>query len=284
MPDFLLEIGTEEIPARMIAAAQEELRRRVGELLARERLAPSGEVSQLDTPRRLAVLASAIPSAQPDVVEQLTGPSVNVAFKDGQPTPAAQAFAKKAGVDVSALERVTTPKGEYLAAKVTKKGRSAADILAESLPKEIGSIYWPKNMYWRKTSERFVRPVRWLVAMLDDQVVPLEFDGIRAGNQSRGHRILAKADVRIPQAGTDYVEALRSAKVLGRAEREHQIRKALDAAARTIHGARWREDKGLLDTVVNLTEWPSAILGSFDPEFLELPEEVLVTVMRDHQK
>jgi glycyl-tRNA synthetase beta chain len=284
MPDFLLEIGTEEIPARMIAAAQDELRRRVGELLQRERLAPTGDISELDSPRRLAVLASGIPSAQPDVSEQLTGPSVSVAFKDGQPTPAAQAFAKKAGVDVAALDRVTTPKGEYLAAKVTKKGRTAAEILAESLPKEIGSVYWPKNMYWRKTSERFVRPVRWLVAMLDDQVVPLEFDGIRAGGQSRGHRILAKADVRIRRAGADYVEALRSAKVLGRAEREHHIRKALDAAARTVPGARWREDKALLDTVVNLTEWPSAILGSFDPEFLELPEEVLVTVMRDHQK
>jgi glycyl-tRNA synthetase beta chain len=284
MPDFLLEIGTEEIPARMIAAAQDELRRRVSELLARERLAPTGDISELDSPRRLAVLAAGIPSAQPHVTEQLTGPSVSVAYKDGQPTPAAHAFAKKAGVDVSTLDRVTTPKGEYLAAQVTKKGRTAADILAESLPKEIGSIYWPKNMYWRKTSERFVRPVRWLVAMLDDQVVPLEFDGIRAGNESRGHRILAKTEVRIPRAGADYVEALRSAKVLGRPEREHQIRKALDAAARIIPGARWREDKALLDTVVNLTEWPSAILGNFDPEFLELPEEVLVTVMRDHQK
>src|SRR6476619_1255510 len=147
MPDFLLEIGTEEIPARMIAAAQQELRRRVGELLERERLAPSGEVSQLDTPRRLAVLASGIPVAQPDVTEQLTGPSVNVAYKDGQPTPAAQAFAKKAGVDVSVLEKVATPKGQYLAAKVTRKGRGAGEILAEALPKEIGSIYWPKNMY-----------------------------------------------------------------------------------------------------------------------------------------
>jgi glycyl-tRNA synthetase beta chain len=284
MPDFLLEIGTEEIPARMIAAAQDELRRRVGELLQRERLAPATELMQLDTPRRLAVLATGIPPSQPDVTEQLTGPSVSVAYKDGQPTPAAHAFAKKAGVDVSALERVSTPKGEYLAAKVTKKGRSAAEILAESLPKEIGSIYWPKNMYWRKPNERFVRPVRWLVAMLDDEVVPLEFDGVRAGSESRGHRILAKAEVRIPRAGSDYIEALRSAKVLGRGEREQRIRKALDAAARTIPGARWREDKVLLDTVVNLTEWPSAILGSFDPEFLELPEEVLVTVMRDHQK
>jgi glycyl-tRNA synthetase beta chain len=284
MPDFLLEIGTEEIPARMIPAAQEDLQRRVIELLKRERLSAAGKVSYLDTPRRLSVLASGVPAAQPDITEQVTGPSVSVAFKDGQPSPAAHAFAKKTGVDVAQLEMTTTPKGEYLAATVTKKGRSAAEILTESLPKEIASIYWPKNMFWRKPSERFVRPVRWLVAMLDDEVVPLQFGGIRAGNQSRGHRILSSGPVPIPRAGDSYVEALRQAKVLSRDAREQQIRKALDAATRTIPGARWREDKTLLDTVVNLTEWPSVILGNFDPEFLELPDEVLVTVMRDHQK
>jgi glycyl-tRNA synthetase beta chain len=120
--------------------------------------------------------------------------------------------------------------------------------------------------------------------MLDDQVILLEFDGVRAGKTSRGHRILFDGDVTIPRAGSAYVESLRAAKVLGRSEREHQIRKALDAATRTLPGGRWREDKALLDTVVNLTEFPSVILGSFDPQFLALPEEVLVTVMRDHQK
>jgi glycyl-tRNA synthetase beta chain len=139
-------------------------------------------------------------------------------------------------------------------------------------------------MFWRKPNERFVRPVRWLVAMLDDQILPLEFGGIQASNQSRGHRILASSSVTVSSAGAPYVEALRAAKVLNRAEREQRIRKALDAATRTIPGARWREDAVLLETVVNLTEWPSAILGSFEREFLELPEEVLVTVMRDHQK
>jgi len=129
----------------------------------------------------------------------------------------------------------------------------------------------------------FVRPVRWLVAMLDEQVVPLELFGIAAGKASRGHRIIGSDAVSITKPSA-YVEALRGAKVLGGAEREQVIRKALDAATRTIPGARWREDKPLLATVVNLTEFPSAILGSFDPEFLELPEEVLVTVMRDHQK
>src|SRR6202158_5564470 len=284
MPDFLLEIGCEEVPARMIDAASLELRERVHRLLDRERLLPAGALTWLDTPRRLAVMATNIPSAQPDVIEQVTGPSVSVAFKDGQPTPAAQAFAKRAGVDVSQLQRSTTPKGEYLSAKITKNGRFAGEILAETLPKEISSIYWPKNMYWRKPSERFVRPVRWLVAMLDGEVIPLEFDGVRAGNQSRGHRILADGSVSIPRAGTAYVASLERAKVLSREQREKQIRKTLDAATCTIPGARWREDQSLLDTVVNLTEWPFAIRGAFDPEFLELPEEVLVTVMRDHQK
>src|SRR5271165_1269571 len=284
MPDFLLEIGCEEIPARMIDAASQELRERVTALLQRERLATAGTITHFDTPRRLALLVPGIPASQPDVTEQISGPSVNVAYKDGQPTPAAQAFAKKAGVDVAQLEKITTPKGEYLSASVTKKGRGASEILAESLPKELSSIYWPKNMYWRKPNERFVRPVRWLVALLDSETIPLEFDGIRAGKSYRGHRILFDGAVTIPRAGEGYVGALRAAKVLGRAEREHQIRKALDAATRTIPGARWREDKALLDTVVNLTEFPSAILGGFDPQFLALPEEVLVTVMRDHQK
>jgi glycyl-tRNA synthetase beta chain len=284
MPDFLLEVGCEEIPARMIDAASLDLRERVHKLLERERLSPTGAISTFDSPRRLAFLAAAIPAAQADLTELVTGPSASVSFKDGLPTPAAHAFAKKAGVDVSELERVATSKGEYLAAKVTKKGRLATEVLCELLPKEINSIYWPKNMYWRKPSEKFVRPVRWLVALLDREVIPLEFDGIRAGNESRGHRSLGEGPIRIPSAGASYVDALRAARVLGRDEREHQIRKALDAATRTIPGARWREDKSLLDTVVNLTEFPSVILGSFDQEFLELPEEVLVTVMRDHQK
>ncbi|HKR97796.1 MAG TPA: glycine--tRNA ligase subunit beta, partial [Candidatus Angelobacter sp.] len=147
-----------------------------------------------------------------------------------------------------------------------------------------GSIYWPKNMYWRKTSERFVRPVRWLVAILGDQVVPMEFGGAKAGKQTYGHRILSSSAPQISDP-KEYKETLAAAHVLvDSGEREYKIRKALDAATRTVPGARWREDAELLKTVVNLTEWPSAILGSFDQQFLSLPEEVLVTVMRDHQK
>src|SRR6202453_881325 len=282
MADFLLEIGCEEIPARMIEAASRELRERLHALLVRE-LEPAGVISHLDTPRRLAVLAPHMPTSQPDITEQVSGPSVQVAYANGQPTPAAHAFAKKVGVDVGKLERLSTPKGEYLAATITRKGRSAAEILAENLPKEISTLYWPKNMYWRKRGELFVRPVRWLVAMLDGQVVPLESFGIIAGKTSRGDRIISGGPV-VSSKPSAYVEALRSAKVLGAAEREQAIRKELDAATRPIPGARWREDKPLLATVINLTEFPSAILGSFDAEFLDLPEEVLVTVMRDHQK
>ena len=283
MADFLLEIGCEEIPARMIDAASQELRARVGAMLARERLS-GGDISVFDTPRRLALMVPGIPAAQADVTEQIAGPALSHAYKDGQPTQAAHSFAKKAGVDVTQLEKITTPKGEYLSAKVTKKGRSASEILAESLPKEISSIYWPKNMYWRKPGELFVRPVRWVVAMLDEETIPLEFDGVRARKVTRGHRFLSGGAIEIPRAGSAYVDGLRAAKVLGRGEREQRIRKALDAATRTIPDARWREDQALLDTVVNLTEFPSVILGSFDSQFLELPEEVLVTVMRDHQK
>ena len=283
MPDFLIEVGCEEIPARMIEGASRELRERLSTLLERERLVPSGAITTLDTPRRLAVVAPGIPAAQADVTEQVTGPSAQVAFKGDQPTSAAHAFAKKVGVDVGKLKTISTPKGDYLAATVTRKGRAAAEVLAEALPKEIAALYWPKNMYWRKRGEVFVRPVRWLVAMLDEQVIPMELFGIAAGNTSRGHRIIGSETFKIPRASA-YVEALRGAKVLGAAEREQVIRKALDAATRTIPGTRWREDKPLLATVVNLTEYPSVILGAFDREFLVLPEEVLVTVMRDHQK
>ncbi len=285
MADFLLEIGTEEIPARMIGSATEELQRRMGELVARERLSGAPSVEAFSSPRRIAVIVHGLLPSQPDVAEQLLGPGAAHAYKDGKPTQAAVAFAKKIGVDVGELTTATTPKGEYVAANVLRKGRPARELLTELVPKEIAALYWAKNMYWRPGKpERFVRPVRWLVALLGDEIVPVEFGGITAGRTSRGHRILTSAPVELASPAA-YAESLRAAHVLpAYSEREHRIRKALDAATRQIPGARWREDKGLLDTVVNLTEAPSVILGNFDREFLALPEEVLVTVMRDHQK
>lgn len=283
----MLEIGLEEVPARMIAGAEAELGRRVNELLTRERLLSSGaKLTTYSTPRRLAVLVEGVLASQADTEEQLTGPSWKVAFKDGAPTAAAEAFAKKAGVAVAALEKVTNAKGEYVGATVKRQGRAASELLAAELPKEVAGIYWAKNMYWRAGKpERFVRPVRWVVALLDAAVVPLEIAGIKAGNASRGHRILhGEAPVTLAKA-TDYAEALRKAFVaVDVAERKWSICKALDSATRTVAGARWREDEPLIETVVHLTEWPSVVLGNFEPEYLALPEEVLVTVMRDHQK
>src|SRR5215469_10942429 len=227
MPDFLLEIGTEEIPARMIDSARDELARRTSDLLIREHLAETPAVEAYSTPRRLAVLVLGISTQQPDTQEQLTGPSLKIAYKDGAPTQAAEAFARKAGIPVASLERVTTSRGEYLAATVEKKGCSASDILTELLPKEIAGLYWAKSMYWRgKNAERFVRPVRWMVSLLDDQVVPVEFGGITAGHTSQGHRILSSGAVKINKPD-DYRAKLGHAYVtVSPADREHAIRKA----------------------------------------------------------
>jgi glycyl-tRNA synthetase beta chain len=287
MADFLLEIGLDEVPARMIAGAEAELGQRVSDLLKRERLlGPKAKLTTYSTPRRLAVLVEDVLASQADSEEQLTGPSWKVAFKDGAPTKAAEAFAKKAGVAVEALEKITNAKGEYVGATVKRQGVAAPQVLSAELPKEVLSLYWAKNMYWRAGKpERFVRPVRWVVALLDAAVVPVEIAGIAAGNVSRGHRILHGADPVVLDSPKSYVEALRKAYVMvDVAERRQTIRKALDAATRTVPGARWREDEPLIETVVHLTEWPSVVLGTFESEYLELPEEVLVTVMRDHQK
>jgi glycyl-tRNA synthetase beta chain len=287
MAELLLEIGLEEIPARMIAAAQAELATRVRELVTRGRLTDSAlVVRSYSTPRRLAVHVTGLAAAQADTEETLTGPAWSIAFKNGEPTPAAHAFAKKAGVAVELLEKVTTPKGEYVSAVAHRAGRAAAEVLAAELPKEIGALAWPKNMYWRAGKpERYVRPVKWLLALIDHAILPVSFAGVHAGNLTYGHRILHGAHAVTVNHPGEYLSALEGAKVVADvAARRHTIRKALDHATRTVTNARWREDEPLIETVVHLTEWPSVVLGGFEPEYLALPEEVLVTVMRDHQK
>ena len=287
MTGFLLEIGLDEVPARMIAGAEAELGRRVNDLLTRERLLEAGsKLTTYSTPRRLAVLVEGVLASQADTEEKLTGPSWKVAFKDGAPTKAAEAFANKAGVAVEALEKVTNAKGEYVGATVKRLGRKTAELLAAELSKEVLAIYWAKNMYWRAGKpERFVRPIRWIVALLDSAVVPLEIAGIKAGNASRGHRILHGESPVVIDSPSSYSKNLLAASVVvDVVARRQLIRKALDAATRIVPGAKWREDEALIETVVHLTEWPSVVLGDFEQEYLALPEEVLVTVMRDHQK
>ena len=272
----------------MIAGAEAEFGRRVHDLLTRERLLEDGAtVKTYSTPRRLAVLVEGVRAAQADVEEKLTGPSWNVAFKDGAATKAAEAFAKKAGVAVDALEKVTTAKGEYVGATVKRAGKAAAEILAVDLPKEVlGDLLGEEHVLARGQAGAVCAP-----------------GALGCGNAGFGQLCrwrLRGSRLRMPAAGIaslhgdapvvigsakEYAEALRGANVVvDVAERRQVIRKALDKVTRTVAGARWREDEGLVETVTHLTEWPSVILGDFEAEYLALPEEVLVTVMRDHQK
>ena len=287
MPDLLLEIGLEEVPARMIASAQAELLKRILALLTREQLVPANPTAHAySTPRRLAVLIKDVLAQQPDITEDTTGPAVKIAFKDGQPTPAAEAFARKSGVAVSELRTISTPKGDYLAATTLKRGRTAAEVLAAELPKEIAALYWAKNMRWIPGSnEKFVRPVLWLVCLLGEEVVPITFAGRTAGRATYGHRVLSNGEPFEIQTPSSYLAQLEGEYILADVEsRRQKIRKALDKVTRTIPNARWREDEALVDAVTHLTEWPDVLLGNFEPAYLTLPEEVLVTVMRDHQK
>ena len=291
MAEFLFEIGLEEVPARMLAGAERELRERVVAMLRRERLVVAGpgaeaEVRSFATPRRLAVLVGGVTERQEDSREEMMGPSAKLAFKDGVAGPAAVAFAKKAGVAVEALERVETAKGEYVRAVVRKPGRTAAEVIAAELPRELAGMYWAKTMRWRTGSpERFVRPVRWMLALLGDAVVPVGFAGKTAGRVTYGHRVLyGDEPVEIGAAG-EYEGVLSRAFVVADLEtRRQRVRKALDRVCRQVEEARWREDHELVETVTQLTEWPTVVMGGFEAEYLALPEEVLVTVMRDHQK
>jgi glycyl-tRNA synthetase beta chain len=305
--DLLFEIGLEEVPARMIAGAQAELGQRVIHMLSAARLVDlqgshvkagdgglliDGEqvVKTFSTPRRLAVHVKNVSSKQEDSAETITGPSTSIAYKEGVPTAAAHAFAKKAGVAIEELTTVRNAKGEYLSATLRRKGRAAAEVIAEQMPKELAGLYWAKTMYWRagRRPERFVRPVRWLLCMLGSEVVPVSFGGFTAGNTTRGHRVLA-GDAAIAIDGAEnllveYEQALLKAFVIPDVEaRRHRIRRSLDRVCREIPHTRWREDHALVEKLTHLTEWPSVIAGEFEREYLELPEEVLVTVMRDHQ-
>lgn len=286
MADFLFELGLEEVPARMLASAEAELARRTEDLLRRERLlGDDAVVESYSTPRRLAVLVHGVLALQDDREEELLGPPVKAAYRDGKPTAAADAFAKKAGLSVSELRTVTNAKGEYLAATAKRAGRSFAAIVADELPKELAAIYWAKSMYWRPGKpERFVRPVQWMLASLDGDVVPLEWAGHTAGDVTFGHRVLHGSQPVSVKKPNEYSVQLTQVNVLPRVEeRRHRIRKELDRVCRSVPGARWREDHALVDKVTHMTEWPSVIMGTFETQYLRLPSEVLVTVMRDHQ-
>jgi glycyl-tRNA synthetase beta chain len=285
MPDFLLEIGCEEIPARMLKAGSDRLGNNIAAAMQHADFPVDLAHGKIfSTPRRISVYLPDLPAREPDIERNEVGPSWKIAFMNGAPTPAAEAFAKKHGAAVSSLEKVTTPKGEYIGIRVIRKGRATSDVLKQIVEDQLKSLHWEKTMYWRaKTSERFVRPIRWLVALLGEQVIPIEFAGIPTSRASYGHRILStgKIEIRSPK---DYVQDLKANAVLVDAEeRRRRIIEQVQAMERERAIVARRDDL-LLDELTNLTEFPSVILGSFDREFLQLPEEVLVTVMRDHQK
>ncbi len=273
---FLLEIGVEEIPDWMILPALESFRELFSELLETHRMA--GRITRLEaTPRRLVLMAEAMADKQADSVEILTGPPKAAGES------AAAGFARKLGVEVTHLETAQTPKGEYFSYRRTVQGRATLDILSEALPELILGISFPKTMYWTvKGGPRFIRPIRWLVALLGKDLVPFEVGGVRSGNVSSGHRRLGRKEVRVTVRS--YEKRLQKNFVLVSAAARREKIKTEIAALLAGSEYRLKLDATLLETLVYLTEYPTPIVGAFSETYLDLPAEVLVTVMRHHQK
>jgi glycyl-tRNA synthetase beta chain len=287
--EFLFEIGCEEIPAGMILKASRELKTILANHLSTHRLVdePTVEdsIETFGAPRRLVAIARKVRLKQEDVTREISGPPRSVAFDSaGQPTRAAISFAEKQGIPVSQLTFTNTPKGEYVIARQVVRGKASSEILRDVLPEAIQEISWPRSMTWGGIqSPRFIRPIRWIVALLDGRTVPCSFTDVEAGNKTEAHRFLGKRIVLV-SGPLDYEEKLKKNFVLCRPEaRRHKI----DAGIRSLtgrRGLRAHEDQDLLELVTYLNEYPSVILGNFDPAFLALPEEILITVMRGHQK
>ena len=281
MSDLLLEVGVEEIPARMIPGARRDLRLRFLNTLHDMGLDSGAKVSVEATPRRLALFADDMPSRQKDRIETLRGPHRKVAFDaDGSPTRAGLGFARKVGVPVDELD--TGADGKLMLERRIA-GRAARDLLAERLEQVVLAVRFPRSMYWAgKGSPRFIRPIRWVVALLDGEVVPFELAGVPAGSTTWGHRRLGSGPLAVSGAQS-YRRALRDNGVI--LSSEDRGRKILfEAEAILPRGYGLRHNRKLLETLVNETEFPTAVLGSFDSDYLSLPEEVLETVMLVHQK
>jgi glycyl-tRNA synthetase beta chain len=281
--EFLLEVGTEEIPDWMIEGALGDLEKRFRDALDKAGLAENVAVRTAATPRRLTLIAEGLAAGQADREEVLSGPPKQIAYDDeGNLTKAALGFAKRAGVEPSELK---TGDDGKLRVERTVAGRPTADILAESLPDIILGVYFPKNMVWAgKGGPRFIRPIRWLVALLDGKVVPFEIAGVAASNKTNGHRRLGKAGLEVSSVA-DYERKLASnAVVLEASERRRRIEEGYARELPASGAVRVRSNEKLLRTLTYLTELPTVIRGDFAESYLELPDEVLETVMLVHQK
>jgi glycyl-tRNA synthetase beta chain len=286
MATFLLEVGTEELPARFVDSAIAQWRSRIPIALAEHHLT-SEHIAVYGTPRRLAILIDGLPERQPDQAVEYKGPSVQAAYKEGKPTKALEGFARSRNVALADLEIRSTDKGDFVFVQQTISGRPTADILVEQIPPWILGIEGPRLMRWGDGDIRFSRPIHWIVALLDRQVLPLELQNssivIKSGRTSRGHRVLHPHDIEIDQA-TDYLSCLRQACIEADPEqRKTLIQDQIQAIAKKIKGTA-DISTALLQEVVQLVEWPSAIVGNFDAEFLQLPPEVTTTVMVSHQR
>jgi glycyl-tRNA synthetase beta chain len=286
MPTFLLEVGTEELPANFVESAIQQWQSRLSQSLDEHLLTPDS-IQVYGTPRRVAVLIQGLPRQQPDREEEVKGPPVKAAFKDGKPTKAAEGFARKQGVSLDDLEIRETKKGEFVF--VVKKiiGRSAIEILPEVIPQWIFGLEGKRFMCWGDGDLKFSRPIRWLVALLDDTVLPIELvngsETINSDRTSRGHRILHPDSVTLNRA-EDYVKSLESAFVIVERDRRKQIIKdQVQSAAQKLNGHTQLYEE-LWDEVTDLVEYPTAIVGQFDAEYLILPPEVVKTVMVTHQR
>jgi len=283
--ELLFEIGCEEIPAGMLPKAEEELRVNIEKLLSAEDLSKGVAVETFSGPRRLTAWVRGLPMKQADVELEVTGPPKSVAYDSvGAPTRAALSFAEKQRVHVTSLYLVQTAKGEYLAAKLVKVGRTAEQILTAALPRAVHDLTWPRSMTWTGLAgPRFIRPIRWVVAVLNGKPLKVAVAGIDAGNSTRGHRFLGSSAIRVRNF-VEYEKKLHANGVIVRpTRRQEKIGRELEAFAKR-GGYRVHEDPDLRGLVTYLNEYPTVIQGSFDPAFLNLPDEILVTVMRDHQK
>jgi glycyl-tRNA synthetase beta chain len=279
--EFLLEVRCEEIPARMLTKGIRSLATRFFEELVAANLVPA-EVITGFTPRRLVLCLRGVPEREPDQREQVVGPPVKAAFRDGEPTAALIGFAERCGVEPEMVHQVETEKGLYLAVEQTRRGRRTIDVLAELVPRLLQEIHWPKVMHWGSGLGPWVRPVHGLLAIYGGEIVPCELFGVPAGNTTIGHPLHSPAEFRVG-GYDDYVESLRGQAIEAQFDARRRI--LLDAARGEAEaaGGRLVEDDALLDKLAAICSIPGLVRGSFDAVYLDLPREVLETSLRDHQ-
>ncbi|MCC7381833.1 MAG: glycine--tRNA ligase subunit beta [Deltaproteobacteria bacterium] len=280
--ELFVEIGSEELPAKEVLVALEFVKDAIVTGLDEAHLA-HGAPRTFATPRRLVVVVPEVEAKQADRTSEVAGPPVKVAFQDGKPTKAAEGFAKGLGLEVSDLKKKSTPKGEYLVAEVAEKGRAASAILLELLPAAIAKIPFKRTMRWGDGDATFARPLQWIVAVFGGEVLRFRYGDVESGRTSRGHRFLAPEPFEVHSAA-QYLEAIRQRQVVvDVAERRQMIIEGSSHLAATL-GAWIRPDDALIDEIVQLVEYPVPLLGAFEASFLEIPQAVLISEMREHQR